>query len=253
MVLEKPAMPVGTCKLCLKVGDLLKSHMMPAALYGDRRKEFQVTTLSGTVMTKTQMKQHLLCRDCEQRFDRNGESHVLGAIAPKNSRAFPLHDRMKIAYPRDSDSSSSRFFGPDFRLDMDQFAYFAVSVVWRATVGQWVMQDGNLTQEAKLGVFQENMRKYLLGEISFPSDMAVIVAVCSDLESRKRFFHPSGFVEANCINFRFLARGVFFRVMMGYAMSPYLREWSCTSPMKCIWYGDCEKRTMEDTVRRFRG
>jgi hypothetical protein len=227
--------------------------MMPAALYGDRKKEFEVSTASGTVTTKTQMKQPMLCRDCEQRFDRNGESHVLEAIAPKNRRAFPLHDRMKVAYPRDSDPSISRFFGPDFCLDMDQFAYFAVSVVWRATASQWVMQDGNLTQEVKLGAFQENMRRYLLDEISFPSDMAVIVVVCSDVESRRRFFHPSGFTEAGCINFRFLARGVYFRVMMGYQMSPYLREQSCTSTMKCIWYGDCERRTIGDTVRRFRG
>jgi hypothetical protein len=107
------------------------------------------------------------------------------------------------------------------------------------------MQDGNLTQEAKLGDFQEWMRKYLLGEIPLPSEMAVIVIVCSDIESQQRFSHPGGFVEGGCLNFRFLARGVFFRVMMGYQMSPYPRAHSCNTPLKCILYADCKKRTME--------
>jgi hypothetical protein len=89
------------------------------------------------------------------------------------------------------------------------------------------------------------MRRYLLGETPLPLDMAVIVIVCSDAESRTRFFHPSGFVEAGCINFGFLARGVYFRVMMGYQMSPYLRYHSCTSPLTCIWHGDCKRRTLE--------
>ncbi len=52
---------------------------------------------------------------------------------------------MRVAYARDTDDSSSRVFGPDFSLDMDKFAYFAVSVVWRAATCQWMMQDGNLT------------------------------------------------------------------------------------------------------------
>jgi hypothetical protein len=219
--------------------------MMPAALYGDRKKEFEISTYSGTLKTKTQMKQPMLCQECEQRFDQGGETHVLDVIAPKNTKSFPLHDRMKVAYARDSDPSISRFYGPDFDLDMDKFAYFAVSVVWRAVASQWPMQDGNLTQKVNLGAFQENMRRYLLSETQLPPDLAVIVIVCSDIESRMRFFHPAGSFEAGCINFRFLARGVVFRVMMGYQMLPYLRERSCTSNLKCIWYGDCKQRTLE--------
>jgi hypothetical protein len=221
--------------------------MMPAALYGDRKKDFELTTMNGTLMTKTQMKQPLLCAVCEQRFDQNGETHVLEVIAPKNRKAFPLHDRMRVAYARDTDPSISRFYGPDFNLDMDKFTYFAVSVVWRAAAPRWLMPDGTFTQEVSLGTFQENMRRYLLAEAPFPGDMGVIVIVCSDLESRRRFFHPGGFVEARCINFRFLARGVYFRVMMGYQMTADVREASCTSPLKCI-YGDCEKLTLERNV-----
>jgi hypothetical protein len=83
-------------------------------------------------------------------------------------------------------------------MEADKFAYFAISV------------DGTLTQEVNLGPFQENMRKYLLGEIPLPVDWPLFQCVCSDPASRRSFFHPAGFVEAGCINFRFLARGVNF-------------------------------------------
>jgi hypothetical protein len=34
-----------------------------------------------------------------------------------------LRERMRGSYSRDADSSSSRFFGPDFGLDMEKFTY----------------------------------------------------------------------------------------------------------------------------------
>jgi hypothetical protein len=226
----------------------MKSHLLPAALYAGKSKEYEIATVEGTFLTTIQVKQPLLCFDCEQRFSNNGESHVLQAIAPKSRKRFPLHDRMRVAWARDDDGYISRFHGPTFDLDMDKFAYFAVSVVWRIAAARWPMPNGALTEEHNLGTFQENMRRYLLGEIPFPADMAVIVIVCSDLVSRTRFFTPGSFIEANCINFRFLARGVTFRVMMGYQMLPYLKEQCCTTPLKPIWYADCEKRTLERNI-----
>src|SRR4051812_15526269 len=148
-------MAVGICKLCLQDKSLLSSHMMPAALYrSGRKREFEAITCSGTLETDIELKQPLLCRECEQRFDQGGESHVLEQIAPKSRRTFPLRERMRVAYSRDADSSSSRFFGPDFGLDMEKFTYFAISVVWRAAAAQWRMQDGNLTRQMNLGAFQ---------------------------------------------------------------------------------------------------
>jgi hypothetical protein len=170
----------------------------------------EITTYSGTLETDVEIKKPLLCQNCEQRLARGGETHVLEMINPKAGRTFRLNDLMGVAYPRDTDPSISPFYGPDFDLDMDKFAYFAISVIWRVTACEWEMQDGNLPQKIDLGNFQENMRRYLMGEILLPADMAVIVIVCSDEASRKSFFHPAGFIEGGCINFRFLARGVLF-------------------------------------------
>jgi hypothetical protein len=223
---------------------------MPAALHrGGKTDLVEVSTPTMTLRTTTHIKQFLLCAECEELFDQGGETHVLKVVAAKNKKSFPLHDRMRVACARQHDPSISGFYGPDFELDMDKFAYFALSVIWRLGAARWEMQDGTLTREVNLGEFQARMRRFLLGEIPFPSDMAVIVIVCSDLESRKWVFHPAGFVEGGCLNFRFLARGLFFRVMFGYRMSSFLREQSCTSPRKWIMYADCEKRTLEAVSR----
>lgn len=187
----------------------------------------------------------MLCHECEQLFDRNGESEVLRAIAPKSMKRFPLHERMRLAFPRDSDPSVSRFAGYEFGLDMDKFAYFTLSVVWRGTVGQWIKPDGTLTLALVLGGFEEPIRRYLLGETPFPPDTAVIIIVCSDDESRKAWHLPAPFMESNCLNFRFLARGVCFRAMMGRHLPQYFRDYCCTSPRKCIFYGNGERRTRE--------
>lgn len=56
---------------------------------------------------------------------------------------------------------------------------------------------------------------------------------------------PSTHVEAMCLNFRFLARGVFFRAMMGRHMPQFFRDLSCSSPRKCVFFGDGTHRMSE--------
>jgi hypothetical protein len=121
---------------------------------------------------------------------------------------------------------------------MDKFAYFGLSVIWRAAVHEWITPDGRTPPRCELGGFAEPIRLYLLGKGSFPLDTAVIVLVGSDQDSHNTWYTPTSFVEANCLNFRFLARGVFFRAMMGPHLSDYFREMSCASPRKCLFYGD---------------
>ena len=146
-------------------------------------------------------------------FDQCGKAEVLRHIAPKSTKPFPVHEKLRLALPRDADVSIARFSGSDVGADMDRFAYFALSMVWRGAVQQWVFPDGNIVPEILLGDFEEGMRSYLLAKTPLPLNTAVIVIVCSDKESRKVWVTPSTHVEAMCLNFRFLARGVFFRVL----------------------------------------
>lgn len=242
-------MPDGICKLCLETKPLQKSHFIPAALYPQARKPSFARRNSQIIQVGIKNKHiqdYVLCRDCEQRFDRSGESEVLYWISAK-SKTFRLGARLAVALPRDYNphDSSSRFSGEDIGVDMDKFAYFAISVVWRGAIHDWVLPDGTLRAHDALGDFVEPMRMYLLAQAPLPPDTSVIVLVGSDDDSRKFWTLPEAHVEADCLNFRFLTFGVLFRVMMGYQQWPYFRENSCTSPRKCLFYGSMKHRMTE--------
>jgi hypothetical protein len=243
--------PDVLCNLCLQPKSLQESHFMPAALYPKARKPRYATRNStGNFDSKEKhIKDYLLCSDCEQLFDRKGESEVLYWISPK-SKTFRLAERLRVALPRDynpsnPDQSINRYSGLDIGVDMDKFAYFAMSLVWRGAVHDWTMPDGTVRPHDALGAFIEPMRLYLIGKTLLPPDTSVIVIVGSDDESRKIWTTPQVHVEANCLNFRFLTFGVLFRVMMGYQQPQYFRDNCCTSPRKCLFYGSMKHRIGE--------
>ena len=138
----------------------------------------------------------------------------------------------------------SRFSGDDLGIDMEKFAHFALGIVWRATIHDWTMPDETMLPRQAIGDFEPLIRRYLLGA-TFPPDTSVIVIVCNDHQSRCVWTTPATSVEANCLNFSFHARGVFFRVMMGYQLSESFRERSCISPRKCLFYGNTAHRMPE--------
>lgn len=245
-------MPIDVCKLCREMKSLQESHFLPAALYPAKRKPSfagpsrRIVTLDSK---DKHIKDYVLCFDCEQRFDRNGESEVLHWVSPK-SKTFRLGERLIVALPRDynprdPDQSLSRYSGDDIGVNMDKFAYFAISIVWRGAVHDWALPDGSVRPHNALGEFVDPMRLYLLGQAPFPPDTSVIVIVCSDDESRKVWTVPSVHIEADCLNFRFHTFGVMFRVMMGYRQWDFYRELSCTSPRKPIFYGSAKHRMPE--------
>ncbi len=237
----------GRCKLCLETKPLRKGHFMPAALYPKHVRKEMEFVIRGQAVSKSahEMTARELCTDCERRLDQNGESEVLRHVAPKSTKRFPLHERLRLALPRDDFGGLARFAGYDVGLDMDRFAYFAMSIVWRRAAIDWKSFDGSVLPATPLGDFQEQIRCYLISNTTLPPDMVVLVMVGSDVESRKVWIPPSGEVFEGCINFRFLVRGIFFRVLIGYGMPAFYREICCTSPRKCVFYGDAKHRMPE--------
>ena len=197
-----------------------------------------------TGQARRQIKDLLLCSTCESLLNQGGESYVLSQIAAKVTNDFPLHRMLSLALPRESYPDVSRFSGDDLGIDMEKFAHFALGIVWRATIHDWTMPDGTILPRHAIGDFEPPIRSYLLGG-AFPPDTSVIVIVCSDRQSRRIWNTPTILIEANCLNFRFLARGIFFRVMMGYQLPEAFREMSCISPRKCLFYGDAAHRMPE--------
>jgi hypothetical protein len=235
-------MPVpGKCRLCNKDKDLLESHFVSRKLYFSGKKKLEFANLFETGFDPAELKAYLMCRECEHLLSAGGEEEVLKHVAPKYVlKNLPLHDRMRVACPRDNDPSAPRFDARDFHINTQKFAYFALSIVWRRAIHEWT----SVLPRWELGQFAEDMRRFLLGEVPFPDYAAVIVIVCSDTVSRRTWTVPSAGGNYPWLDFSFQVRGIYFRVMMGH-----IPQWayaaSCVAPWCPIFYADCERRTKE--------
>ena len=240
-------MPVGKCRLCLRTGPLQNSHFIPAALYKFGPKPmFATRKTAGSGMRELQT--YLLCRECEQRFNRNGESELIRWLAPKaNTKGiFPLLDKLKKVTPRHSGPSLIIFSGSDLGIDTDRFAYFVLSIVWRGAVHRWTLPDGSITSPISLGGYEEPIRRFLLGTAPFPTDTVVVVTVCTDQASRGAWFTPTAIPENPLSTYAFLSQGVYFRVLTGRQLPEQMRQICCSSsPHKFIFARSCEDKTME--------
>lgn len=125
-------MTVGKCKLCLQVGDLQNSHLMPSSLFkksrtpGAPNPNPMVVTDRRSVQTSRQLRNFVLCRNCEQLFSRKGEAYVMAQVF--DGTKFPLLD---VLLASTQAWRGSEFVGYDLAatptIDREQLGYFALS------------------------------------------------------------------------------------------------------------------------------
>jgi len=232
-------MPHGICKLCLQPKQLRRSHLLPAFLYRLSRQPGAgnpnpiVMTSAVVVPTSKQLQDYLLCDRCERRFSEHGESWMGRQVY--NGTDFPLLDRLNVAVPFHASPGLQIFSGADAGIDTGKLAYFALSMVWRASAHRWLMPDG-MTTSIDLGAHQEPIRRFLLGETEFPAHVVVVVTACTDWVSQATVFPPSAVPENPHTVFSLLVRGIGFRVLVGTDLPPEIREACCfASAMKPIF------------------
>jgi hypothetical protein len=237
---------LGTCKLCEVANVALqKSHYAPAALYP---KNITLEQLNEHGVTKAvvEITDYLLCSDCEQRFSRLGESEVLGHIAGKIAdKPNPLVLKLTPLTVLEEDDTLKSYCGTDASLNMDRFAYFALSMIWRGT-HSWPKPGGGHTRLLQLGLYKEPIRAFLAKDgMPFPSEVAVIVIVCTDKTSREAWLLPAQTDDIWFHDVRFLALGVMFRITLGKSMPDELMRNSCHLAGKRIHLGDGSKHTKQ--------
>ncbi len=221
---------------------------MPAALYPKNAKELVSTTQAATHTDRFEVKQYLLCSDCEQRFTNNGESEVLRLVAPKlvprKPQKFPLMDRLTAKTPFHDADGLLAYSANDVDIDAEKFAYFALSLAWRASIASWELPGGQWTTIIDLGVHQEALRTFLLGETPFPKDVAIIMTVCTDEETRRNWIIPTRSPQESCETIVFSSCGFLLRVWFGPGI-PERFKGAClrTSAKQPIFLTDCEEAT----------
>jgi hypothetical protein len=143
------------CRLCLKIKPLQKSHLLPKSLFRLLRVQSAknpnpvMFTRKAAWATSTQLADRLLCSDCEQLFHGNGEDWVLRHCFRGKGR-FRLREMIAEVRPVSLNvaglpfSPSQATFVPTHMvpgMDIEKLGYFAASVIWRAGVHKWVIDE----------------------------------------------------------------------------------------------------------------
>ena len=133
---------VGSCKLCRSDGvELQVSHLLPAFVYKKIRRSsgannsLVVMSKDSFRFTDNQITDHVLCGACEQRF---------GEVEDRVSRqcfqddgSFPLLNALLGQPPLNDDPDVRAIAGKMAGIDVERFAYFASSILWRAGSHVW--------------------------------------------------------------------------------------------------------------------
>jgi len=170
------------CYLCLQERELRESHLLPKALYrlvraGTRSPNAHALQITryGRQSSSRQATQPLLCAECESRFDRCGENWVLRHCYRGRGR-FRLRTMLEQSQPLYTSSDLAIYCGSHIpEVNVEQLVYFCISVFWRASVKDW-WSSGHKYESINLGTkYQEEIRRYLLGDLKLPDSFAVTV------------------------------------------------------------------------------
>jgi hypothetical protein len=210
-------MLVGKCKLCLQTKTLQDSHYLPKGAYKVNRapalKNPNPVVLSGdeAKQVSAQLKDYVLCSDCEQRFSKNGEQWVLGNIPRDYDKPFPLYEALRSETPVLRDGGVSSYAGRSIKtVDMEKLVYFAISVFWRGAVHEWKSVQGGRPPTVYLCGYEEPIRNFLLGAESFPLDVALWVFVCPSGRKLNAMLVPSDAHIPECSRYWFYISGLGF-------------------------------------------
>jgi hypothetical protein len=226
---------------------LLNSHLMPAALYKIVRDErFKVAhpvhvTRDVTVHSPRQVSDYLLCTDCEGRFEQGGETWVIPRCW-RNNTTFPLRTSLMKAQPVPTVEAGVAIYegARVLDVDVDQLAYFAASVFWRAAAHRWAIHKQTVPQ-LKLAAYEERLRQYLLGG-SFPLDAVLAVFIGYGMEEMRNAIITFPYLSGRDKGWRrytFTIPGVTFWLFVGRAIPREIQRLCCVrSPKRFLFSSD---------------
>lgn len=224
---------IGSCALCRGAAELQESHLMAAGFY--RRmceKASNPIVISGgrSRATSDQVKRKLLCRACEQRFNDNGESYVIAHCAQTDG-SFRLRDVLVQTTPFYQEEGFAIYDLCHLPGVADQLLYFGASVFWRASVAPWKERDRTL-RLISLGRYEEEFRRYLLGEAQFSSKAALILHISKDAQMTTSF--PCTNRDSGFFRHKFYVPGLLFIMYVGNWMPDSAVEGSLNSQERVV-------------------
>ena len=220
---------IGTCKLCLLEGiELRNSHVIPKWAYKQVRGDSKdIVRLSNKVLrySDQQLTEHLLCENCEQMIGLR-ENYV-------KSLSFDVEGRCQLVdllnYTIGQSNNAYRHaFSDASLLNREYIAYFAASVVWRASI---LSKNRGLVS---VGPYQEELRKYLNGNTILPKEANLLVYFHDpyrELNYHQLAAFPVTEKTGECHYHEFFCAGVLYRLFIGKTIPREVR-------ILCLIHGD---------------
>jgi hypothetical protein len=251
-------MVVGRCALCLRDRELRESHLLPRAIYRDLRSPHLpnpnpiVGTPDETGPRQEQIKEYLLCAECEDRFNQRGEKWIL-ENGYRLKGPSPIYEMMRAAsalreYPAGTTYAGAEISG----LDMDKITYFGASVFWRAALPVWTVQ-GKRDAMIHLGSYREELREFLLDDSEFPHNMVLLTAVARRPDPPPVMGFPTGERKKEGYHqHTFEIPGQHFMLMVGRQIPQRERDrCAIRSSRRVIYFTPYEEITSRNTAKLF--
>ena len=235
-------MAIGKCALCWKTRELCDSHLLPAAFYRILNKgEVVVVDKDKTaVLTAAQARAHLLCSDCEARFNRQGEDWVLKNCW-RSRTLFPLHSALAAASPFVDKNGARVYKGREISgIDTDKLTYFGLSVFWRASLfnphfGK-VKRQGRL----RLGPYENALRLYLLGTTGVPEDVVLYVALSTGPDELQNTVMAMPYLSSKqgYHVYQFAVAGMRFHMLCGRMVPERFQSHCCSARLGYLYVNE---------------
>jgi hypothetical protein len=221
---------IGTCKLCRAENiELRDSHLLSKAAYKILRKSDNgdspvAVDKDVSLMTDSQVRGHVLCGVCEDRFNKNGEGWVL-RYCYRGTEGFRLKDLLARSQPaRQTKTFTVHAAVKIPEIEIDKLTYFATSVFWRSCIHEWRSGVGPATRRLGLGErYERELRAYLLGNAAFPQNAALWVHIADD-ELLGYMSIPTGGKLGGHWRYDFHLLGIGFTLWLGRLMPSTVRR-----------------------------
>jgi len=253
-------MPVGQCKLCLQQKELQESHLLPAAVYRLCRHETEEISDPITIrhdsknksfrvfQTSRQITGPVLCSDCEQLLNTQGESWVLPVLS--SLEGFPLYEMLaqgEPEFPSESEELTAYYAEKLPAIRTDRLVHFGAAIFWKAAAHNW--QTGHGYVRLYLGKYAAGLRKFVLGE-RFPEHLYLMVTIVPPKYPTISAFVPYESKIKGFYHYSFYVPGIEFRLSVGREVPDYLRACCIvTNPQRPIFLG---KHTAEFIGSKFK-
>lgn len=181
----------------------------------------------NTFSTSKEIRQNLLCADCETRFSR--AEKFCSEVFMQADGQFPLRDVLLgaevIAEDRRSSVRRGTVLGDE---QVHKLTYFALSVFWRGSVTKWKYEGRELKKNHLGEKYEGLLRRYLLGEAQVPDSMSLMILLSKAAKPMPFLHAPISSRYHGYYNHHFSIPGMQFVLTVGQ-----VRPKGCDE--LCVW------------------